>query len=229
MLKDSPALFEIDRPLNMTTQEYIYQRLRKSIMLGLTVPGKPITIRGIADALETSPTPVREALRRLSTEHGLKMLPNRRIVVPQMTSIRFKELILLRVTLEIHAACAALPFITNHLVNDLSDLDLEIDAAVEKENYNQQIILNQQFHELIYTANSEQVIMPMIESIWLQLGPFNRIAARNIKEFYVVDHHKEILSALHGRHKEDLKVAINADIKGAVGQLHPDALERILK
>ena len=228
MLKKTPNLPELVRQPDMTTQEYIYQRLRKTIMLGLIAPGNPVTIRGLAEVLETSPTPVREALRRLSSEHGLKLLPNRRIVVPQMTPDRFKELILLRVTLEVHAARTALPFVTDRLVDQLAELDLSIDRAVDREDRDQQITRNQLFHQMIYTANPEQVIMPMVESIWLQLGPFNRIAARNIKELYIIDHHKEIIEALRSRDEAALAIAIEADIKGAVGQLHADALERIL-
>lgn len=228
MLKNAPHLPEIPRRNDITTQEYIYQRLRRAIMLGLIAPGNPITIRGLAELLDTSPTPVREALRRLSSEHALKMLPNRRIIVPQMTPDRFKELIMLRITLEEHAAHAALPFISNRLVDHLTTLDDQIDQAVIDGDRDQLISINQEFHKLIYTANPEQVVMPMIESVWLQLGPFTRIAARNVKELYVVDHHKEILTALRERHEAKLITAICADIQGGVGHLHADALKRIL-
>jgi DNA-binding GntR family transcriptional regulator len=68
----------------------------------------------------------------------------------------------------------------------------------------------------------------MIESIWLQLGPFTRIASRHVEELYVIDHHKEILSALRDRDEAALITAIAADIKAAVGHLHMDVLERIL-
>lgn len=228
MLEKSLSLPALSRSKDMTTQEYIYLRLRKAILLGLIAPGKPITIRGLAEVLETSPTPIREALRRLSTEHALQMLPNRRIVVPQMTPDRFKELIMLRIALEEHAAHSALPFVSNRLVDKLTALDDQIDKAVVDEDRDQLITLNQLFHKSIYTANPDQVVMPMIESIWLQLGPFTRIAARNVKELYVVDYHKEILDALRTRDEQKLIAAVTDDIQGGVGHLHADALERIL-
>ena len=228
MLEKSKTLPELHRSHDMTTQEYIYHRLRKAIMLGLFEPGNPITIRGLAEMLDTSPTPVREALRRLSTEHALQMLPNRRIVVPRMTPDRFKELIMLRVTLEEHAAHNALPFVSNKLIDHLTALDDKLDQAVIDADRDQLITLNQQFHKSFYTANPDQVVMPMIESIWLQLGPFTRIAARNVKELYVVDHHKEILDALRARDENKLIKAIADDIQGGVGHLNADALHRIL-
>ena len=76
-----------------------------------------MTISAFADALETSPTPVRKALRRLLTKHELKVLPNQRIVAAQITPIKLKELILLHLTLEFHATYTVLTFSKNHLIN----------------------------------------------------------------------------------------------------------------
>lgn len=95
-----------------------------------------MTISAFADALETSPTPVREALRRLLTKHELKVLPNQRIVAPQITPIKLKELMLLHLTLEFHATYTVLTFTKNHLINCLSNLDLKTGNALEKENSN---------------------------------------------------------------------------------------------
>ena len=87
------ALEPLDRPEGMTTHEYAHRRLRQAIMVGSIRPGESLTIRGIAEAMESSPTPVREALRRLSAEGALRVLDNRRIMVPRMTADRFSELV----------------------------------------------------------------------------------------------------------------------------------------
>jgi len=39
------------------------------------------------------------------------------------------------------------------------------------------VLLNQRFHTLLYTANPDGTGMPLVESLWLQLGPCMRIAA----------------------------------------------------
>ena len=95
---------ELTTKEDLTTQETAYQRLRNAIMFGTIPPGASLTIRGIAELLEVSPTPVREALRRLSTEGALQLLNNRRVVTPEMNLKRFDELIKLRVLIECHAA-----------------------------------------------------------------------------------------------------------------------------
>jgi len=212
----------------MTTQEYAYQRLRHSLMVGSIAPGIPLTIRGLAAALEISPTPVREALRRLSSKNALTILENRRCVVPIMTKERFAELIKFRAATEVFAAERALSFVSDQLINTLEKIDFNMDKAVIAKDREALILQNQEFHTKLYMANPDQVIIPTIESIWLQLGPFLKIALNHIGVFYVVDRHKEIISALRSRKLDALKKAISDDIYDAVGKLDDTALNKIL-
>ena len=62
-MKHRVLIPDVEHQSDMTVQEHIYRRLRSALVLGHFSPGKPVTIRGLATALETSPTPVREALR----------------------------------------------------------------------------------------------------------------------------------------------------------------------
>ena len=219
---------ELPRSERLTSHEYAYNRLRHALMIGAIKPGRPVTIREIAAALDVSPTPVREALRRLSTEHALTVLGNRRIMVPEMTASRFEELVALRSALECHAGERAIAFIADNLIDELERLDGEIDRALERGERQSVVLLNQRFHAGIYRANPEQVCMPMIESIWLQLGPFLRIATRYVGDHYPVDRHVEIIAALRKRDRMALAAAIDSDIRDGVGRLGREALQKII-
>ncbi len=223
------VLPDIAKPQKMTAQEYAYCRLRHALMVGSIAPGEPVTIRGLAGVMGLSPTPVREALRRLSSQNALLVLENRRIVVPEMTHERFHELVSLRLALEIYAAERALPFVSEALLDDIEKIDDAMDVAVECGNRERLIELNQQFHSKLFCANPDQISLPMIESVWLQLGPFMRIALQHIGTFYTIDRHKEIISALRERDIGALKNAIEADIHDAVGRFDQVAMEKILK
>ena len=212
-----------------TAQEYAYRCLRHALMIGAIAPGQPITIRAIADAMELSPTPVREALRRLSSEHALAVLENRRIIVPEMTVARFEELVLLRSTLESYAAKRAIPYVNKILIDELERIDALMDEAVTNDDHAASVLLNQRFHAGIYLANPEQVIMPMIESLWLQLGPFLRVAAQYTKDAYLVDRHKETIDALRRRDALAVSLAIDADIRDGISHLGHEMLAKILQ
>ena len=69
----------------------------------------------------------------------------------------------------------------------------------------------------------------MIESVWLQLGPFMRIAGRFQKDLYLVDRHREALEALHRNDESALGAAIEADIRDAVGGLRPEIIGKIIE
>ncbi len=201
---------------NATTQEYVYQRLKNAIMLGALKPGTSLTMRGLADLLGLSPTPVREALRRLSSENAVVVLGNRRIIVPPMDAGKFEELVALRISLEVHAALRSMPHISDVIISQIAAVDDEMDKQLKARDLDKLTLLNQEFHRLLYTANVHQAVMPAIESVWLQLGPFQRQVIERIEEFYLVDRHKEILSALKDRNHDDLKTAITSDIEDSL-------------
>lgn len=64
-----------------TLAEQAYDAIRRAIANGELAPGERITERGLADTLSVSPTPVREALRRLEQEHLIERRGARTLVV----------------------------------------------------------------------------------------------------------------------------------------------------
>ncbi|MCQ0093124.1 GntR family transcriptional regulator [Roseovarius sp. M141] len=209
---------DIPETSGATTQEHVYERLRNAIMLGAIEPGTSLTMRGLAERLGLSPTPVREAVRRLSSEHAIQIKDNRRMTVPLMTPDRFEELVALRVAVEVHAANRALPYVSDIIIEKLTEIDNRMDRFVSERDLDQLTLLNQAFHRTLYTVNPAQASMPIIESIWLQLGPFQRQVITRVTEYYEIDRHKEILAALTTRDATALHDAIANDIKDGVLQ-----------
>lgn len=204
---------DIPEDSSRTAQEYVYSRLRNAIMVGAIEPGTSLTMRGLAEYLAISPTPIREAVRRLSSERAIEVKGNRRMTVPSMTISRFDELIALRVALEIHAAERSLPYISDIIIKKMTEIDDLMDIKVEEGAIDEIITLNQKFHRTLYMANPNQATMPCIESVWLQLGPFQRQVSRLIREYYVVDRHKEIIAALRDRNPAALAISLEGDIR----------------
>jgi DNA-binding GntR family transcriptional regulator len=202
------------------THEWVYHLLRSNLLCGRIEPGKPLTIRGLAEVLDTSPMPVREALHRLACEGAVEVKNNRRVIVPLMTAEKFSELCDLRILLETHAAEGALPFITDADIERLERLDADIDAAVERSDSDGISLGNQAFHRCLYSANPYQISVPLIESLWLQLGPFSRIAIDKLEKVYLVDRHVEAIDALKARNGFRLRRAIEADIRDGIASIN---------
>ena len=203
----------------VTVQEWVYRELREAILVGRIAPGRAMTIRGLAELLDVSAMPVREALRRLVAERALTLPDNRRARVPEMTAAKFEELVTARIGLETLAAERAMPMIDKARLAELQDIDRRSLDQVHAADLEDNITRNYRFHRTLYESLPSQVLMPLIESVWLQLGPFMRLAMSNIGDHYPVDRHNEAIAAIERRDTIALRIAIEADIRDGIGHL----------
>jgi len=212
-------LLMIAKSAEQKTNQWVYQLLRTNLICGKIAPGVPLTIRGLAETLDVSPMPVREALHRLACEGAVEAKNNRRVIVPMMTAEKFAELCEIRILIESHAAEKALPYIRDEDIGKLERIDASIDEAVEEGDVEATTLRNQDFHRSLYSANPHQIVVPLIESLWLQLGPFSRIAISKLEKIYIVDRHVEAIEALKQRNSFGLRRAIEADIRDGIASI----------
>ncbi|MEN9435135.1 MAG: hypothetical protein RLZZ422_2724, partial [Pseudomonadota bacterium] len=196
-----------------TTHQWVYYTLRQAVLAGVISPGQSVTLRGLASELAVSAMPVREAIHRLCCEGALVMLDNRRIQVPRMTRSKLHALYELRIILETQAAVTALPYIQTQHIEVLRQLDDAIDSAYAGTHVGAGSLANQAFHRYLYEANPHQVSVPLIERLWLQLGPFWRVTASLLDEYYQIDRHQEMITALERKNAFALQRALEADIR----------------
>ena len=202
-----------------TVQEFAFRRLRHAIMTGRFPPGLAVTIRGLAELLDVSAMPVREAMRRLVAERALDLLDNRRVRVPEMTPARFDALIAARILLECEAARQALPLITPSDLADLQRLDAAAEEMFVKGDVERTIEANFAFHRHLYSLAPSDALTPLIESIWLQIGPFMRAALKGATVYNRADRHLEALSAIEAKNPTALATAIESDVRDGLGHL----------
>jgi DNA-binding GntR family transcriptional regulator len=207
------------RRASETVGEFVHRRLRQAIMTGRFQPGLAVTIRGLATLLGTSAMPVREAMRRLAAEQALDLQDNRRARVPEMTEARFLCLMETRILLETAAAKRALRAIDAAKLADLRKLDYAVTEAFERADVERTIETNLAFHRRLYSLAPNDVLTPLIESIWLQIGPYMRAALQGAPYYYHIDRHAEALAAIAARDERALAAAIEADVRDGIGHL----------
>ncbi|MCD1633165.1 GntR family transcriptional regulator [Martelella mediterranea] len=205
-----------------TVQDRVYKELRRALIGGLFEPGQVLTIRGLADAMMTSTMPVREALGRLVSEKALEALPQRSVRVPPVTLERVEDLLNTRILIEgeaIALACARMGerdiAELNHILSEWGDgHDLNAPSDFDRE-----ATLNQKFHFAIYRCSGSSVLLPMIESLWLQSSPCTRFAtyafSRAIKDRVSPDvdyYHRAMVNALERRDPDAARAALVTDI-----------------
>ncbi|MEE8371573.1 MAG: GntR family transcriptional regulator [Sphingomonadales bacterium] len=206
-------------PGRKIAHEETYKTLYYAIITGHFEPGKVLTIRGLAQQLGCSPMPVRESVRRLVALGALEMRSTRRISVAPMTEERFEEIWSARVMLEPEMAARALPHADKALINELQRIDDELDEAIKRGDPDLYSHKNWEFHFTIYRAAACPIILRLIESVWLQFGPFMRMVTGRLGTSYLVDQHQKAIEAIQKNDEVALREAIRLDIQ--------DGMERI--
>lgn len=90
----------------------VYERLRNAIQGVAFWPGQAISENEIAEMLQVSRTPIREALQRLANEELIHVVPQRGTFVARLDLVRVREALFTREAIE----CAALERIACKLV-----------------------------------------------------------------------------------------------------------------
>lgn len=192
---------------------HVDRSIRHALITGRFIPGKAVTLRGLAAELGVSPMPVREVIQRLAAENALSIRANGRVQVPDMTPERFDEILRARLLLEPELARRALPALGKADAKELEDIDTRMDVSIASGDAEGYMRLNHAFHFRIYSAARSTVLLPLVESLWLQFAPFMRTVYGRLGTAVLVDHHKEAIAAIRQRKDEALAAAIAADIQ----------------
>lgn len=174
----------------------VYRDLRARILFGDYVPGQALTIQGLARDMDSGVTPVREAIRRLTSEGALRMHGNRRLAVPVLTEQDIDELSFMRRCLEPELVRRAAPNVSvNHLA-ELRRLDQRLDVAIQQGDVRAYLRSNYTFHRLVYQIAASPILLESVERLWLRFGPSLRVVCGRIGTVNLPDKHADILTAL---------------------------------
>jgi DNA-binding GntR family transcriptional regulator len=173
-----------------------------------------LKIAELASALGTSAMPVRDALNRLAAERAVESLPNRGVRVPALSKDSLQDLRQARFAVEglaVERAAANISSETLATLRRLIDAQTATDARHVSESSAEQ---NRAFHFTIYRQSKSTVLLPIIESLWLQCGPYLRIASEMFdgRDGRGIDFHVKIVAALARGDGKAARQALQADI-----------------
>lgn len=200
-------------------QDRVVDELRRGLMIGAFVPGQTISLRRLAEDLGTSSMPVREAINQLVAANALEMLPNRTVCVPRMTPARFDELSRVRQALEGMAAEMACRRATPGLVKRLEKINGELQRAIGERSIVQCLAKNQEFHFTLYAAANAEVLLPLIEPLWLMAGPIMYFSLISPDMPWDASAHNDVLEALKAHDAAGARRAIERDIRNTAAYL----------
>ena len=197
-----------------TVHDRVYSDLRERLMRGQFAPGQPLTISELSSAFGTSAQPVRDAIRQLCTEKALEALPNRTTRVPVLDRERLEDLRRARRAIEGMAAELGAGKAGPQDIERLVDIVEQETQADDTSRVETSVRQNHDFHFGLYHLSGSTVLPPMIESLWLQLGPYIRQSAEffDASQGRGVEFHRLALDALRSHDPPGVRKAIEQDI-----------------
>jgi DNA-binding GntR family transcriptional regulator len=157
-----------------TLAETIRQKLADDILRGVYPPGARLEEIALAKRFNLSRTPVREALRQLTSAGLVEMRPRRGVIVSLPTDSALAEMF--EVMGELEASCAR--FATQRMspaervrLELVHRRSLEAVRGNDKEAYR---TLNFEFHDVIYGGAHNEFLLATTVGIRQRIAPFRR-------------------------------------------------------
>jgi DNA-binding GntR family transcriptional regulator len=198
-----------------TLQERAYRRICDLILDGEIAPGQVITIQNLAGVFGVSAMPVREALKRLTAAGALSLITGRSIGIPRLSLERLADLRRVRLSVEGLATEWAAELIEPNELSRLRKQCALLSRASTAENVRDYLRANRAFHFVIYNAARSPTLVAMIETLWLQIGPYLNLLRGSGN--YVASNatHQAIFEALTAHDAKAASKALRADINDA--------------
>ena len=187
-------------PSRKSLGQHVFESLKQAIVRG-DIPSEERLVESvIADALDISRTPVREAIHKLEREGFLNKLPRGGFTVLGLTREDIEETFGIRSVLESYAARLAT---IKHQKEELIPLEKKVD---EYQKYLSQAKLdilpkiNTEFHDLLYTLSRSPKLVKMISALSDQIYRFRQIILKD-RKMAEVSHkdHRQMLDAIRKR------------------------------
>lgn len=206
----------------LTINETVYRTLRDQLMRGDFAAGQNLGIEELALAMNTSTMPVRAALQRLAEQQAVQRSKSRSMQVPLLSLQRLEDIRRCRVVVEGTLTEWAVPHLDEAQVALLAQLARKIAQALRKQSTVEAgLVQNQRFHFTIYQAARSPSMLPLVESLWLQSGPYLRAARALMHRArgQDLDFHDRILQAIVDGDAAAARMVMQQDVAWAFDRL----------
>jgi GntR family carbon starvation induced transcriptional regulator len=203
-----------------TRGEWAVKQLRKAILTGEYQPGARLRMAELADRLQVSPTPLREALQRLASEKLVELEPQRGARVAPIDRAAGLDVYRVRLMLEPPALAAAIRARPDaEWDRRIDSLLSALDAATLAEPFDGAGFapLHLSFHQLLIEPCGSPWLMRIVRQLQTHSCRFQILSfgLRGGADAVVAEHH-QLAELVHSREAEAAEVALRAHIEATV-------------
>jgi len=209
-LTTAPELPPVQRAQSLADQAY--QSIREGIATGLFEAGERVTERALAARLNVSPTPVREALRRLEQDGLVERVSPRELRVVEHSPGTLRELLLSGAVLRALEARFATSKITDAALNRMEALVDSLAASHDRVDADDLRRIAGEFDMEIERAADNPTLRALIQSLSIVGRERRNRAVQSMRVHSEIGQrrlqgHRDILAALRSRDPDAVEQA----------------------
>jgi len=178
-----------------TKEEQVADFLREGIISGMFERGSRLKQAEIAERLQLSITPVREALKLLEAEGYVTGNSHRGACVAPFDASASEEVLDLRLQLESRLIRGTLQHVTGQDISELQAMNAEFGRAFELGDRAAARGVNYRFHRYLYSIAAMPQTLHFVQILWARY-PFDLINAIEGRGKQAAAEHDEIMRAL---------------------------------
>ncbi|QOS79671.1 GntR family transcriptional regulator [Paenibacillus sp. JNUCC31] len=204
----------LNQKIRGSTRAYSYHLIKERILHLELEPGTKISEKEIADELQVSRTPVREAFMKLAEEELLDIIPQSGTIVSHINLEHVEEGRFMREKMEkeiVTLACASFP--------EEFRFRLETNIAMQevcigKNNFYRLFELDEEFHQILFQGTGKMRTWKMLQQLNI---PFNRLRLLRLSEDsdaeVIISQHKEIYRLITERKTDQAVQVMEAHLR----------------
>ncbi len=216
-----PPVFS--RQKRATLADQALKAIRDAIRSGKLKPGERLVEMQLAEEMQISRFPIREALRYLEKEGLVETKPFKGTHVAQLTEKDMEELYSLRSSLEELAVRILIENLDEKKIKKLETIIQAMQKASQAGNLDQMISEDLRFHQTICELSGHRKLLEVWRTLESQLQVFLTIEKDFFETAYqYVSTHDPIMEAIKDRNIKRAEKVIRAHLELAMRIIHED-------
>jgi len=149
-----------------TRTQLVVETIREKILSGEIKAGQPLRQAALAEELNVSRIPVREALLQLEAEGLVSFEPHKGATATELNSHQVDELFELRAMLEADLLASSIPYLSDEKLDEATGILYELDKALGTENAaNKWSELNSSYHSCLYSGSKKPQTQELVNTL----------------------------------------------------------------
>lgn len=209
------------QPLRRTTiTEQVYEQILELILTGKINPGQHLVEQSLADHLQVSKISIREAVRALSKEGLVEIIPNRGAYVVNLSFNDVIEVYQVRAVIEGMAVELAVENLDESSIQELQKMIHKMEDAEEADDHLIGSALDTQFHRYIMNLSKHKLAI----QVWEQMSSRILMVVYNVSNFYpnyklIAERHQNLLNIMKSGEKKSASEFLHVHIMEGAARL----------